>query len=132
MSVTLSGATTSQPTFTAPSGLSQDETLSFTLVVSDGSLQSVPDGVNVTVSSGVVPPNYGPNIAPSSTASASSERPASGQPAAKAVDWGIDGYGGNPGDPTREWVTNGEHGGAWIQLTWPSNRTIAKVVLYDR
>jgi LmbE family N-acetylglucosaminyl deacetylase len=132
MPVTLTGASTASPTFTAPSGLTQDATLSFTLVVSDGSLASIPDAVTVTVASGVLPPNYGPNVAPAATATASSERPASGQFAQKAVDGVVDGFGGNPGDPSREWVTSGEHAGAWIQLSWTGSRNLGKVVLYDR
>jgi len=127
--VTLSEGTTAAPTFTAPTGLAQDETLSFTLEVNDGALQSIPDGVNIRVASGVAPPNYGPNVAPQAAVTASSDRPSSGQGAIKAVDGVVDGY---PGDGSREWVTNGEHAGAWIELAWSGTKNLGKIVLYDR
>ncbi|HYA27264.1 MAG TPA: PIG-L family deacetylase, partial [Acidobacteriota bacterium] len=48
-SVTLSNSTSATPTFTAPSGLTHDEVLTFELVVSDGQLSSPADSVTVTV-----------------------------------------------------------------------------------
>lgn len=47
--VSLSNATTVNPTFTAPSGLSTDEVLDFELIVSDGEVASTPDTVTITV-----------------------------------------------------------------------------------
>ena len=125
--VALSSLTGARPTFSAPTGLAVDTVLEFELVVSDGSLTSVPDGVRVIVRSSLNPATFGPNVAPQATFSASSSR--TNQGAAKAADGVIDGY---PGDETREWVTQGEGAGAWIQMTWSSPHTIGKVVLYDR
>ena len=47
--VTLSSATVSNPTFTAPAGLTEDATLTFSLTVNDGSLDSAAATVTVTV-----------------------------------------------------------------------------------
>jgi hypothetical protein len=69
------------------------------------------------------------NIAPLATLTASSENPADGQQAIKAVDGIVDGW---PGDYTREWATLGQKTGAWIRLTWATPYTVDKVVLYDR
>ncbi|MBZ5555311.1 MAG: cadherin-like domain-containing protein [Acidobacteriia bacterium] len=52
--VQLSNPNSARPTFTAPSGLTQDAILSFQLVVSDGALRSIPDSVNVTVKASAV------------------------------------------------------------------------------
>jgi LmbE family N-acetylglucosaminyl deacetylase len=128
-SVTLSSATAAQPTFTSPTGLSTDVNLAFELVVSDGSLTSVPDAVAVLARSSIGPPQYGPNVAPSATVTASSERPLSGQTAVKVIDGSPLGF---PTDATREWATAGQGVGAWIRLTWPTPMTIAKIVLFDR
>jgi hypothetical protein len=48
-SVTLSSVDSSSPSFIAPAGLANDIVLEFELVVSDGVLSSVPDGVRVIV-----------------------------------------------------------------------------------
>ena len=127
-SVTLSGATTARPTFTAPSGLSADATLVFALVVNDGQLSSPASTTTVTVHY-AAPPATRANIASQATVTASSESTWSQQTAAKAVDGVVAGY---PGDYTREWATNGQGVGAWIQLTWTTARTIDRIVLYDR
>jgi hypothetical protein len=47
--VGLVNAASATPSFTAPTGLSKNTTLTFQLVVSDGALSSAPDLVNVTV-----------------------------------------------------------------------------------
>ena len=47
--VQLSNPAISSPTFTAPTGLIQDQVLTFQLVVNDGQLNSAPDSVNITV-----------------------------------------------------------------------------------
>ena len=39
---------------------------------------------------------------------------------------------GYPVDSTKEWATNRQGAGAWLKLTWNSNYTVDKVVLYDR
>ena len=116
--VTLSSSTAVKPTFTAPSSAT---TLTFQLVVTDGSQSSQPDTVNMTVSP--------PNIALQASATASSQNTSTGQTAAKAIDGVIDGY---PGDYTKEWATVGGGAGSWLKLTWTSPQTISKVVLYDR
>lgn len=46
-----------------------------------------------------------------------------------AIDGIVDGY---VTDPLREWVTQGQTAGAWIELTWDPPRTIDRVILYDR
>jgi LmbE family N-acetylglucosaminyl deacetylase len=125
--VTLSSATAARPTFVAPTGLAVDTYLAFELVVSDGSLSSVPDGLRVMVRSALRPPTFGLNVASQATFSASSAR--NGSEASKVADGVVDGY---PNDETREWVTGGEGAGAWIQMNWSTAQTIAKVVLYDR
>ena len=51
--VTLSDAAAAQPTFTAPTGLSADATLSFTLAVTDAAGLAGEDTVDVTVTPGV-------------------------------------------------------------------------------
>jgi LmbE family N-acetylglucosaminyl deacetylase len=115
--VTLSSTTVVKPTFTAPSTAG---VLTFQLVVNDGSLNSSPASVTVTVEQ---------NIAPLATATASSQNTSTGQQASKAIDGVIDGY---PGDYTKEWATNGGKAGSWLKLTWTSAHTVNMIVLYDR
>jgi len=71
----------------------------------------------------------GGNLALSATASASSEKPQYGQTANKAIDGVIDGW---PGDYTKEWASNSEGVGAWLQLNWAQPVTVDRVVMYDR
>ena len=52
ISVQLSDPTIVDPIFTAPTGITRDEVLTFQLVVSDGQQSSAPDTVNVTVQEG--------------------------------------------------------------------------------
>jgi LmbE family N-acetylglucosaminyl deacetylase len=125
-SVQLSNSNAARPTFTAPSNLAQDQTLTFQLTVSDGQLTSLPDVVYIAVTAGAP---VDTNIAPLATLTASSEESAYQQNAIKAVDGVIDGY---PHDSTREWASRREHAGAWISLQWPSAYLVDRVVLYDR
>jgi LmbE family N-acetylglucosaminyl deacetylase len=118
--VTLSDPTSVKPTFAAPFSAA---TLAFQLVVTDGSQSSDPSSIAVHVLGGSA------DVAPSATASASSQNTSTDQTAAKAIDGVIDGY---PGDYTKEWATNGGGVGSWLKLTWSSPQTINKVVLYDR
>jgi LmbE family N-acetylglucosaminyl deacetylase len=60
-SVVLSDETTVAPTFTAPSGLLNDETLQFTLTVSDGALESAPAIVHITVQKETTPGGLDPD-----------------------------------------------------------------------
>jgi len=122
--VPLTGAQTAAPTFTAPQ-LGQTTKFVFRLVVSDGAFASPPDLVTVTV----VAAGSSPNIAPLATVTASSDYPPDGQEATKAVDGVVDGW---PGDSTREWATEGEGAGAWLQLAWATPYVVDRVVLYDR
>ena len=124
--VALSSLAAAQPTFTAPSGLGGNQTLAFELVVSDGTLTTLPDQVSVIVQS-PQEPTYVSNVAPLATVTASSE--VAGSPAIRAVDGIVDGF---PGDSTKEWATNGQGAGAWIQLNWSSPVTVGRVILYDR
>jgi LmbE family N-acetylglucosaminyl deacetylase len=47
--VALSDPTSASPSFTVPAGLTQNEVLTFELVVSDGQFTTIPDSVSVTV-----------------------------------------------------------------------------------
>jgi hypothetical protein len=93
-------------------------------VVNNGQNSSDPSTVNVTVTSVSTE-----NLALSATATASSDNPADGQTASKAIDGVIDGW---PGDYTKEWATNGGGAGSWLKLTWSSPQTVGRIVLYDR
>jgi LmbE family N-acetylglucosaminyl deacetylase len=73
--------------------------------------------------------DFGVNLATTAQVTASSENAAGGQGALKAVDGVIS---GEPSVPGAEWASNGELGGAWIQLAWASPVRIAQVNLYDR
>ncbi|MBL4903607.1 MAG: hypothetical protein JKY62_13290, partial [Desulfocapsa sp.] len=69
------------------------------------------------------------NIAFEASISASSEYAQADQLASKAIDGVIDGY---PGDSSREWSTEGEGVGAWLELNWPGIYLINRIILYDR
>ncbi len=123
--VILSDTSTATPTFKTPANLTQDEIISFELVVNDGDNNSTPDQVDISVLL-----SAGSNIAPVASVTASSETVNTGQIAQKTIDGVIDGY---PGDATREWASDGENAGAWITLDWGSSTYVVdRVVLYDR
>lgn len=69
------------------------------------------------------------NKARTSTVTVSSENPTTSQLGIKAIDGSATGY---PGDYTREWTTNGENVGAWIQLKWAAATPVKQIILYDR
>ncbi len=69
------------------------------------------------------------NIAFLANVSVSSENTSTGQLGIKAADGIADGY---PRFPDNEWASMGETAGAWIQLSWPGDHKINKIVLYDR
>jgi hypothetical protein len=119
-SVVLSSATVAKPTFTAPGG---PASLTFSLTVSNGARTSTASTVAVEVAA----PAGTSNVAPSATATASSEAPEQG--AALAIDGVISGY---PTNPFAEWSSNGEKAGAWLQLSWSRGYELDHVVLYDR
>lgn len=122
--VTLSSVSEVQPLFVAPN-VTANTTLTFELVVNDGQAQSAPSNTNVVVTSGAA----AINIAPQASVSVSSENAADSQLGIKAVDGVISGY---PGDYTREWATQGQQAGAWIELRWSQPMIVERVVLYDR
>lgn len=124
--VTLSSSTVAKPTFVAPANLAQNAVLTFELIVDDGSNDSAPATVNVNILAGNQP---SVNVAPQASVTASSQNSADSQQAVKAVDGEIDGY---PGNYTREWATNGQGTGAWIELQWQVPVAVNKVVLFDR
>jgi LmbE family N-acetylglucosaminyl deacetylase len=123
--VQLSNAQTARPSFVAPANATDDNPLTFQLVVSDGQFSSPPDSVQVTVANSA---GFGINVARSATASASSANTATGSTAAKAIDGVISGA---PVDPKREWATVNQKAGS-LKLTWPTAQYIDKLVLYDR
>ncbi|WP_209348395.1 autotransporter domain-containing protein [Pontixanthobacter sp. CEM42] len=62
--VTLNGANSANPTFTAPAIASSNQVLSFNLVVDDGLTSSAPDTVEITIPSNAPPiVNAGPDLA---------------------------------------------------------------------
>jgi len=129
--VTLNNANTVSPSFTAPSGLTANATLTFTLVVNDTHSSSIPAPVNVVVTA--TNPSPSDNIAPLATVTASSENTVDNQQAIKAVDTYLDGYGSYPGVTTREWTSTYEQTtGQWIQLNWPTPHIVNRIILYDR
>jgi hypothetical protein len=69
------------------------------------------------------------NKARTASVTVSSESATYGQLGTKAIDGGADGY---PGDVTREWATNGQGAGAWIQLNWSAKTPVKQIILYDR
>jgi LmbE family N-acetylglucosaminyl deacetylase len=116
--VVLSSTSVASPTFVAPSYTTSAQTLVFRLLVNDGTQNSlVADDVNITLPVS--------NLALSSTATASSQSSTT-QGANKAIDTFKDSSAGH------EWISNNQKSGAWIQLTWPTAKTINQVRLYDR
>lgn len=122
-SVILSDPSSPIPSFNAPTGLLANETLEFGLVVNDGEFESIMDTTSVTVAS-----NYA-NIAPLSSAAASSEQTGTLSFASAAIDGYVD---GSPNDESREWASDGELADAWITLSWPEFYVVDRIILYDR
>lgn len=85
------------------------------------------EGINVGLSEFEVT-NTTENIALKASVIASSQT-ANSQLAVKAIDGMVDGY---PNNTSREWATAGQKTGAWIELDWPQEYMITKVVLHDR
>ena len=121
--VSLSNSSAAQPTFVAPPG---PASLTFSLVVSNGTESSVP--ATVTVGVNAVNPGEA-NVALLATASASSESTVNGQTASRAIDGVISGY---PEDPTAEWATEGGKAGSTLTLKWTKSNVLDHVILYDR
>ena len=108
----------------------------------DGPRYSLPTSNSTSSSSGnntsngngtpAPPPitSWSNDIALSATASASSSAP--GQPASAAIDSVVGGYLPTGGDVSKEWSSNRQGAGAWLQLVWPNPVSISSVVLYDR
>jgi hypothetical protein len=122
--VTLTGATTAQPTFTAPAAQSAAQQIAFSLVVRDGFVNSAADTVVITIAGQA----NSANVAPLATVTASSQASVN-QGSAKAVDGIVSGY---PAMSSAEWATASERVGAWIQLNWSTARTVNRIRLYDR
>lgn len=89
------------------------ELVVYGVMTASDTTQAVPDG----------------NIAALATVSASSPTAGNVQDATKAVDGVVDGW---PNDFSKEWVSSGERGGAWILLEWNEPHVIDRVVLHDR
>jgi len=69
------------------------------------------------------------NVAGSAAVTASSENPADGQTAAKAVDGVASGY---PAAASAEWATRGGRAGSWLGLAFAAPVVLDRVVLFDR
>ncbi len=121
--VTLSSATVAKPTFTAPTTAG---TLTFSLTVNDGKVNSPADTVVIAVSTASAS-NLARTASP--TVTASSQDTAEGSLAIRAVDGSLLGY---PTDASKEWSSLGQGAGAWLQLVWANPVTTDRVVLYDR
>lgn len=65
-------------------------------------------------------------------ASAKASSSIAGSGPEKAIDGQLGGQNATGGDPTVEWITNGEGVGAWIELSWPSAVQISNILAYDR
>jgi LmbE family N-acetylglucosaminyl deacetylase len=125
--ISLSNSGSSQPSFTAPSGLVWPTTLTFELMVADDLGWTVRDSVSVIVNPITPTPA---NVALNATAVASSEDTGDAQTAAKAIDGVLEGY--ENGDPAHEWSSYKEGAGAWIQLSWSTPQLASRIVLHDR
>jgi len=130
--VALSNTNIASPTFSAPTGLSSNEVLTFSLTVDDGEFSGA-DSVQVTV----LAQQSSSNIAllPTVVVSANAENLPS-QGAAKARDGVPDGW---PGDYRREWASTSNSfptpdgtTGAWIRYDWPTAYLVDEVSLWDR
>lgn len=64
------------------------------------------------------------------TATASSA--AQGQPASAAIDAVIGGFTNAGGDPSKEWSSNHQGAGAWLNLNWSQPVAVNFITLYDR
>eukprot|EP01105_Mastigella_eilhardi_P025631 TRINITY_DN7031_c0_g1_i1.p1 TRINITY_DN7031_c0_g1~~TRINITY_DN7031_c0_g1_i1.p1 ORF type:complete len:660 (+),score=125.60 TRINITY_DN7031_c0_g1_i1:22-1980(+) len=132
--VTLVHTDSATPYFVVPH-TGEAQLLSFTLIASDGVVSSFPAITTVRVLR-ESPTRYSPNVAPLAWATASSETPSSRSLATCAIDGVADGfirrYPSMVGDPTKEWRTDYEGVGAWLQLEWPQPHFIGKLVVYDR
>lgn len=84
------------------------------------------DGVSTGANQGFISLS---NIATMASVTVSSESAATSQQGIKAIDGNV---GGFPNEQQREWATQGESAGAWIQLNWSSPVTVSGVTLYDR
>jgi signal transduction histidine kinase len=109
-SVTLSGATTAQPTFTAPAvPTNEPVTLAFRLIVSDGLTFSAGDAVTITVMN----VNQAPVLTPPADASVDEEQPVT--LAAEATDADSDTL-------TYQWI---QTGGPAVELQGAATDTLA-------
>jgi hypothetical protein len=89
-----------------------------------------PDAGSGSVADAGAPAEAGEtNLARVAIATASSETPAFGQTASKAIDGIVDGY---PGDYTREWATLRGSAGSFLTLTWAAPVRLSRIVLHDR
>lgn len=69
------------------------------------------------------------NLALTATVTASSESITAGKTAVKAADGTAE---GSPRFPGKEWATQGETTGAWIQFIWAQAQPVTTIRLYDR
>jgi hypothetical protein len=121
--VTLSGATTATPSFTAPAA---SATLTFSLTVSDGTLQSTADTVVVNVSA--------PNMAPQGTPVAFIMSPTGGgNKDLNVIRDGVKPPVGSTADNQQydTYAGGGPRSLDWVGYTFSSNRAFNRVVFQE-
>jgi len=108
-----------------PPRVKSTRTYTVSVTVRDGKGGSTKKSVTITVA-------RSSNLARNAAVAVSSENVSTGQLGVKAVDGVVDGTGGVPGDPAKEWATLRQLSGAWITLTWGTPQTVKRVILNDR
>ncbi|HTN51547.1 MAG TPA: PIG-L family deacetylase, partial [Anaeromyxobacter sp.] len=119
-------------TVTVPAGATAVTFLAFSGPVPATTEATVLAGLGTSSTSGTVtlfPIPGDADLARTAQVTVSSENAAAGQLGTSAIDGVIGGY---PGDTTKEWATQGEGAGAWIQLHWSTPVTLEEARLYDR
>ena len=109
-------------TYNAPAGFIGTDSFSYTIIDD----QNETDSAQVTVD---VYSEVG-NVSAYAHSTCSSEAPNSISYCLAAIDGVLEGY--TDGDDAREWASNGETVGAYIQLDWMQQVTIDSITLHDR
>jgi hypothetical protein len=126
--VTLTGGTTPSPTFTAPGAAT---TLTFTLIVNDGTQDSAADSVDVAVST---VPTSGPNLAPQGTPTAFITSPTGdGSRNRNVIKDGVKPAVGstNPSQQYDTYAGGGARTSDWVGYTFSAQQTFHRVVFQE-